>query len=180
MQEIQKTRVRSLSWEDPLEEGMAIHSNILAWRIPWTEEPGRLQSMRSQRIGYNWSNGRHTSTSTHLLSSFPHSLSICIIYDVSMLLSLIPVQSYRLPSSHVANLVCKSEKRGSHFFPQCFYSSIQSWDTLSVVSDLLIHITSRKKRKMKEWERKKQRETEKEKERREAEKKGRKWERKCY
>jgi len=39
---MQKTLVRSLSWEDPLEEGMATHSNILAWRIPWTEEPGGL------------------------------------------------------------------------------------------------------------------------------------------
>ena len=85
-------------------------------------------------------------------------VSICIIYDVSMLVSLIPVQSYRLPSFHVANLVFKSEKHGSHFFFQCFYSSIQSWDTLRVVSDLLSHITSRKKRKIKEWERKKQRE----------------------
>ena len=41
---MQETQVRSLSWEDPLEEGMATHSSILAWRIPWTEEPGRLQS----------------------------------------------------------------------------------------------------------------------------------------
>ena len=45
---IQETWVRSLSWEDPLEEGMATHSSSLAWRIPWTEEPGGLQSMRSQ------------------------------------------------------------------------------------------------------------------------------------
>ena len=42
MQETQETRVRSLGQEDPLEEGMATHSSILAWRIPWTEEPGRL------------------------------------------------------------------------------------------------------------------------------------------
>ena len=42
------TLVRSLSWEDPLEEGMATHSSILAWRIAWTEEPGGLQSMVSQ------------------------------------------------------------------------------------------------------------------------------------
>ena len=42
-------QVQSLSWEDPLEEGMATHSSILAWRIPWTEEPGRLQSMGSQK-----------------------------------------------------------------------------------------------------------------------------------
>ena len=42
-----------LGWEDPLEEGMATHSNILAWRIPWTEEPGRLQPIGSQRIGHD-------------------------------------------------------------------------------------------------------------------------------
>ena len=42
--------------EGPLEQGMATHSSILAWRIPWTEEPGRLQSMGSQRVGHNWSN----------------------------------------------------------------------------------------------------------------------------
>ena len=50
MQEIQ---VQSLGQEDPLEEGMATHSSILTWRIPWTEEPGGLQSMRSQRIRHN-------------------------------------------------------------------------------------------------------------------------------
>ena len=44
---------RSLHWEDPLEKGMATHSSILAWRIPWTEEPGRLQFMGSQRVRYN-------------------------------------------------------------------------------------------------------------------------------
>ena len=45
---IQETQVQSLGQEDPLEEGMATHSSILAWEIPWTEEPGRLQSMGSQ------------------------------------------------------------------------------------------------------------------------------------
>ena len=50
---MQETWVRSLSWEDPLEKGMAIHSSILAWRIPWTEEPGRLQSMGSQRVRHD-------------------------------------------------------------------------------------------------------------------------------
>ena len=49
----QETWVRSLGWEDPPEEGMATHSSILAWRIPWTEEPGGLQSIGSQRVGYN-------------------------------------------------------------------------------------------------------------------------------
>ena len=53
---LQEPWVWSLGWEDPLEKEMATHSNILAWRIPWTEEPGRLQSMGLQRVGYNWSN----------------------------------------------------------------------------------------------------------------------------
>ena len=51
---VQETRVRSLGWEDLLEKGMATPSSILAWRIPWTEEPGRLQSMGLQRIGHDW------------------------------------------------------------------------------------------------------------------------------
>ena len=46
--------VQSLGWEDPLEKEMAIHSCFLAWRIPWTEEPGGLQSTRSQRVGHDW------------------------------------------------------------------------------------------------------------------------------
>ena len=50
---MQETRVRSLGWEDPLEEGMATHSRILAWRIPWTEKPGGLQSVGSQRVGHD-------------------------------------------------------------------------------------------------------------------------------
>ena len=47
-----ETRIQSLGQEDPLEKEMATHSNILAWKIPWMEEPGRLQSMGSQRIGH--------------------------------------------------------------------------------------------------------------------------------
>ena len=50
---IQETQVQSLGWEDPLEKGMATHSSILAWEIPWTEEPGRLQSTGSQRVGHD-------------------------------------------------------------------------------------------------------------------------------
>ena len=50
---MQETRVRSLGQEDPLEKEMATHSSILAWKIPWIEEPGRLQSMGSQRVGHD-------------------------------------------------------------------------------------------------------------------------------
>ena len=49
----QETRVQSLGQEDLLEKEMATHSSILAWKIPWTEEPGRLQSMGSQRVGHD-------------------------------------------------------------------------------------------------------------------------------
>ena len=49
---VQETRVRSLGWEDPLEKEMAIPLRTIAWKIPWTEEPGRLQSMGSQRVGH--------------------------------------------------------------------------------------------------------------------------------
>ena len=57
------TRVQSLGWEDPLEKEMATHSSILAWRIPWTEEPGGLQSMGSQRAGHD--SGTNTFTPHH-------------------------------------------------------------------------------------------------------------------
>jgi len=50
---MQETWVRFLDWEDPLEKGMATYSSIVVWRIPWTEEPGRLQPMGSQRVGHD-------------------------------------------------------------------------------------------------------------------------------
>ena len=62
---MQETRVRSLGWEDPLEKEMATHSIILAWRIPWTEEPGGLQSTGSQRVGHDW-----VTLLTYLLSEY--------------------------------------------------------------------------------------------------------------
>ena len=59
---MQKTQVRSLGWEDPLEREMAIHSGILAWRIPWTEEPGGLQPMGLQRVGHKWATNTTITT----------------------------------------------------------------------------------------------------------------------
>ena len=53
MQELQETQVRSLGREDPPEKGMATHSSILVWRVPWTEEPGGIQSMELQRAGHD-------------------------------------------------------------------------------------------------------------------------------
>ena len=61
MQSLQKTRVWSLGWKDPQEEEMATHSSILAWRIPWTEEPGRPHSMASQKVRHNRAGTQHLS-----------------------------------------------------------------------------------------------------------------------
>ena len=63
---MQETRVQFLGWEDPLEEGMATQSNILAWRIPWIEEPGGLQSI-VLAVRQDWSDSVCTHTHTHRL-----------------------------------------------------------------------------------------------------------------
>ena len=57
---MRETRVPSLGWEDLLEKGMATHSSILAWRIPWTEEPGGLESMGLQRVEHDWVTSLHS------------------------------------------------------------------------------------------------------------------------
>ena len=61
---MQETRVQFLDWEDPLEKEMATCSSILAWRIPWTVEPGGLQSIGSQRVRHDWATNTHTHTHT--------------------------------------------------------------------------------------------------------------------
>ena len=70
---IRAMQVWSVVWEDPLKEGMATDSNILAWRTPWTEEPARLQSTGSQRVGYDLAT-KQTTAYTHT-----HTLSLCHI-----------------------------------------------------------------------------------------------------
>ena len=60
---MQETQVQSLGWKEHLKKGMATHSSILAWSIPWTEEPGRLQCMGSQRVWQNWAT-KHTYKDT--------------------------------------------------------------------------------------------------------------------
>ena len=119
---IQETLVQSPGWEDPLEKELAPHSSILAWRILWTEEPGGVQSMGSQRGGHNWAIDtfspsnmmnsvdlnfglHHDSSSPH----FPRYLSGIVLFLLSplpslMLLSLCslpPLCPSWLPLSHV-------------------------------------------------------------------------------
>ena len=74
MLEPQEMQFWSLGWEDPLEKGMPTYSGILAWRIPWTEEPGRLQSTGSQRVGFSWSD----LAFTHALGQYAVQLLHCV------------------------------------------------------------------------------------------------------
>ena len=62
---MRETRVWSLGQEEPLVKELATHSSVLAWKIPWTEEPGRLQSMGSQRVGYDWATSPHLTSTTY-------------------------------------------------------------------------------------------------------------------
>ena len=66
---MQETQVQSLGWKDPLDEGRATYSSILSWRIPWTEEPGGLQSMGSQRVGCDWATNTYLPSGMWGLSS---------------------------------------------------------------------------------------------------------------
>ena len=68
-----------LGWEDPLEEGMETHSSLLAWRIPWTEEPGSLQSIGSHRVGHNWSDLPCMHSPVRWLLN---SLFVCLIFII--------------------------------------------------------------------------------------------------
>ena len=109
-----ETWVRSLGREDPLEKEMATHSSILAWGIPWTEEPGRLQSMGSQRVGHDWATSLHfhhesnaISTGSSVLSSVPLSVQslscvqLCDSKDCSTPGFPVHHQLPELPQTHV-------------------------------------------------------------------------------
>ena len=109
---MRETWVRSLGWEDPLEKEMATHSGTLAWKIPWTEEPGGLKSMASQRVGHNWATSVHLTSGYvlgHLLfllytrfpqQSHPLHRFLSSMWLSSKLLSLSETSPERLKSSH--------------------------------------------------------------------------------
>ena len=83
---VQETPVWSLGWEDPLvEKGMATHSSILAWRIPWTEEPGRLWSIGLQRVGHDWVTNTFTFHSSVPFSPGPSNGLSGVILFLSLL-----------------------------------------------------------------------------------------------
>ena len=91
---------QSLGWKNPLEEGMTTHSSILAWRIPGTEELGRLQSMRLQRVGHDWSNRAHKCHS-HLWGTVANGL--CTLFQLDAIIP--PLQMRKLGQREVNYLV---------------------------------------------------------------------------
>ena len=107
-----ETWVRSLGWEDSLEKDMATHSSILAWRIPWTEEPGGLQSTGSQRVGNDWATSLSLSLSTafHYIHFLLRGMCIAVFlrdnfkllckqsfkYKTQMIRSLLPSEEFQL------------------------------------------------------------------------------------
>ena len=82
------SQVWSLSQEDPLEKGMATHASILAWRIPWTKEPGELQFMELQKVGQEQITHTHTHTHTHILLQSHNQLGPSLVYNIKSMLFL--------------------------------------------------------------------------------------------
>ena len=89
---MQETGVRSLGWEDPLEKEMATHSSVLAWRIPWTEEPGGLQSMGSQSVRHDRVTDTYTPD-THVTLTYTPDTRVTLTYT--------PDTHVRLPSGFI-------------------------------------------------------------------------------
>ena len=89
-------QVQSLGQEDPLEEGMATHSSILAWRISWTEESGRLQYIRSQRVRHDWSDlAWHMTWDTKNFTCFPKRVLIHICFSHSLGINFLIIFYYK-------------------------------------------------------------------------------------
>ena len=130
-----ETQVRSLGGEDPLEKEMATYSSILAWKIPWTEEPGRLQSIGLQRAEHDWACTRshtHTHTHTHtgclIVSGVnlpsPIFLSSCTFKNLRLHRGL----EGHLAHSIICSLVQRFSQVGFWSLPHTFFQNQQRWE----------------------------------------------------
>ena len=150
---MQETWVWSLGWEDPLEKEMATHSSTLAWKIPWTEEPGKLRSMGSQRVGHNWT----TSLSFFLaLFKFPwcgfclprgYYLSLCLSLPPSgFVLSLWPDSFWCFPINLPQNYSSMEDSYTgwlARFPDPSLAGSHLAFLTLSLLSSILTFTTTK-------------------------------------
>ena len=103
---MQETQVWFLGWADPLEEEMAIHSSTMAWKIPWTEEPGRLQSMGLQRVGHDWA----TSLSLSYMCIYMY---MCVCAHVCLLLYKFDKAKSQLTLKRPFFILTNLNKKGS-------------------------------------------------------------------
>ena len=90
---MQETWVQSLGQEDPLEKGMATHSSVLVWRIPWTKEPGELQSMGLQRVRHDW-------------ASYTHTVAVLILEKIAVLTWFLLMHWEKMHDPNRCNMIC--------------------------------------------------------------------------
>ena len=101
----QEKQVRCLGQEDPLEKEMTTHSSILAWEIPWTEEPGGLQSIGSQRVGHNWIYSRTLATRPLMMPERSCEKQTRSVFKCTLVLRNHKTDKRHSPSPHPANRV---------------------------------------------------------------------------
>ena len=147
---VSETQVQCLCQEDPLEEGMVTHSSILTGRIPWTEEPGGLQSMRSQRVRYDWSDW----ACTHCMFSATFSFWFNILFvrfihvgESESVSHSVMSNSLWLHGLQPARLLCpwnspgKNTGVGNHFLLQGIFSTHASNPCLLHCRQILYHLS---------------------------------------
>ena len=117
---MQETWVWSLGWEDPLEKEMATHSSILAWKIPWTEEPGRLQSVGSKRVRHDWMT---------LLSLFKVRLSHCKMLRFPMNQAAIQLLFYSITRIYWFHKCFSGASNTQKHYPRCWSVQTSVLDT---------------------------------------------------
>ena len=122
-----ETQVQSLGQEDPPEKGMATHSSILAWRIPWTEEPGELQSMGSQRVRLDWV----TETFTFFSYTVRHSHSL-VDSDIPCICNHFSHLPFHLPGLFLSKFLVplQSMTQSSSSLPRCPIHWHELWKAL--------------------------------------------------
>ena len=127
--------VWSLGWDDLLEKGMATHSSVLTWKIPWTEVPGRLQSTGPQRVRHDWS-GTHTHTHihTHTHSGYRHLLFFCFAFPSTQVPP--PGLNSQLELSHYICIPAQEGKRRKDPTPPFEGISWESHTKLLIISHL--------------------------------------------
>ena len=145
---MQETRVRSLGWEGPLDKEMATHSSILDWRTPWTEEPGGLQSMGSQRVRHDWV----TSNLAWKSKAVSHLISVTGRMETSHLTSILYFNKHNLqpcfnfyPSKSEPLLSYVREVHPPSVFPGAWtmfcgseYLNVSTWTNEPVINSICL------------------------------------------